>query len=330
MELEMSSLAIPHSWPIPSIRRRTALFDRVVLAVDFASASLAAGRWATNTIAQRADALLVHVASPSTDEVSGAVESTDDPMLQMVPALSGGLGGFGATLDVHSLSTIVRVGVPSQWLDTIAAESDAALIVLGRRANSARQRIGEPNVLERVSRRTAASVLVVPEGTTRPPDQVVVAVDNGPFAGLVIATAGAIAKLHQIPLIIMHVLAPAIGAYRRVIDAGRRIGRRIGTGLEQTPEHGAMPASAPAWLNELARSHTTPVDRVDIRVGDPAREITSAAVGLGSTLVVVGKRGADGAPARSLGSVARTLLTSAPLPVLGVDESSARIQMLNR
>src|SRR4029079_12996525 len=94
-----------------------------------------------------------------------------------------------------------REGTPAVW--------DAALIVLGRRANSARQRIGEPNVLERVSRRTDASVLVVPEGTTRSHDKVLAAVDDSPFGSLVIAAASAIAKLHEIPLIVMHVLAPA-------------------------------------------------------------------------------------------------------------------------
>src|SRR4029079_2778103 len=93
-----------------------------------------------------------------------------------------------------------REGTPAVW--------DAALIVLGRRANSARQRLGEPNVLERVSRRTDSSVLVVPEGTARPAEHVLAAVDNAPLAGFVIATASAIAKLNEIPLIIMHVLAP--------------------------------------------------------------------------------------------------------------------------
>ena len=317
----MSILAFPVGRRAPTIGQRTSIFDRVVLAVDFASASLGAGRWATKTIAQGTDALLVHVASPSSDGAPSSVEPSDDAMHHIVPALSGGLGGFGATLDVNSQSSIVRVGVPSEWLDTIAADSNAALIVLGRRANSARQRIGEPNVLERVSRRTEASVLVVPEGTTRPPDQVLAAVDNGPFAGLVIAMASAIAKLHEIPLIIMHVLAPAIGAYRRVIDVGRRAGGRLSAGVERIPEHGAISRRAPEWLNELTIAHSTAdVDRVEIGVGDPAREIVSAAVGLGSTLVVAGKRGSDGAPPLSLGSVARTLLTSAPLPVLVVAE----------
>jgi nucleotide-binding universal stress UspA family protein len=36
-------------------------------------------------------------------------------------------------------------------------------------------------------------------------------------------------------------------------------------------------------------------------------------------LVVVGMRGADGAPSGSVGSVARELLTRGPLPVLAVN-----------
>jgi nucleotide-binding universal stress UspA family protein len=57
---------------------------------------------------------------------------------------------------------------------------------------------------------------------------------------------------------------------------------------------------------------------VKTTVGDPAREIASVALEYGSALVVVGKRGADGAPLGSIGSVARELLTRAPVPVLAV------------
>jgi nucleotide-binding universal stress UspA family protein len=57
---------------------------------------------------------------------------------------------------------------------------------------------------------------------------------------------------------------------------------------------------------------------VHTTVGDPAREIASLALEYGSALVVVGKRGADGVPLGSIGSVARELLTRAPVPVLAV------------
>jgi nucleotide-binding universal stress UspA family protein len=54
-------------------------------------------------------------------------------------------------------------------------------------------------------------------------------------------------------------------------------------------------------------------------VGDPVREVTAAAMENERSLVVVGMRGADSAPVGSVGSVARELLTRAPMPVLVVN-----------
>jgi hypothetical protein len=173
-------------------------------------------------------------------------------------------------------------------------------------------------VRERVARRTDASVLVVPEGTVERPNCVLAAIDEGVFGRAVLAAAAAIASLHRIPLVVLHVLAPVSGAYERVIEHWRRsrrpslpsLGEAIGS---------AVSLSAPGWLRDISGSRDPlPVERVEIEVGDPAREIVRTARTLGAPLVVVGKRGADGAPAGSLGSVARLVLASCPMPVLAV------------
>ena len=59
-------------------------------------------------------------------------------------------------------------------------------------------------------------------------------------------------------------------------------------------------------------------DRTEVVSGDPVRGITAAAMASDRTLVVVGMRGADEAPVGSVGSVARELLSRAPMPVLVV------------
>jgi len=301
------------------------LFERVVLGVDFGAASLAAARWATAHVARGAHAILSHVVpcpEPSRDD-DGEGMLRMAALREMLPALAGGLGGFAATLDLPSARTVLRIGLPSRWLSTIANGAEASLVILGRRGDADRKRIGEPNVIERLARRTGASVLVVPEGTTEPPRHVLAAVDAGPFAPAVLRIARALARLHTCPLTVLHVLSPAAGAYDRVIRTartmmGERSRRRV---TDQVLAPSERPAQTARWLEELVRAQRSPgADRVEVAVGDPAREIAATAAAHGSPLVVVGQRGADDAPPGSLGSVARELLTRAPMPVLAVSD----------
>jgi nucleotide-binding universal stress UspA family protein len=54
-------------------------------------------------------------------------------------------------------------------------------------------------------------------------------------------------------------------------------------------------------------------------MGDPAREIARTGTERDAALLVIGTRGADEAPAGSIGSVARELLMRAPVPILAVN-----------
>jgi nucleotide-binding universal stress UspA family protein len=99
-------------------------------------------------------------------------------------------------------------------------------------------------------------------------------------------------------------------------------GRVLAVEAARTPSTGGLPAHTARWLLELARSNGLHErDRTVVRMGDPVREITATASAVTSTLVVVGMRGADGAPPGSVGSVARELLTRAPMPVLAVNRA---------
>lgn len=305
-------------------------FNRVVFAVDFSAASLAAARWATEHVVPRAHAILAHVA-PAVEDGFGAADAsraeTDDRSL--APALAGGLGGFGATLALSTARVVVRAGSPSRWLAAISHAANASLIVLGRRVNANRSRVGEPNVIERVSRRAGTSVLVVPAGTATPPGQIVAAVDDSELAPRVIAIAKRLARSHELPLTVLHVLSPIAGAYDRIIGASRHVLGRADTVRAPEPPQRmmAIPERTSRWLASLASQHVVGArEQVELAVGDPAREIVTAAASSQAPLVVVGMRGADGAVAGSVGSVARELLTRAPVPVLAVDDQSAHAE----
>jgi nucleotide-binding universal stress UspA family protein len=288
-------------------------FARLLAGIDFGPASLAAARWATSYIAPNARILVAHVAPvPDPTAVSGTLPPAE---------VAGGIRGFATTLSGQSARSVLRVGSPSEWLSRLANDNDSSLLVLGRRAQASRTRIGEPNVIERSARRTTASVLVVPEGTSMPPGHVIAAVDDSSFTAAVIRVARRVARLHAIPLTVLHVVYPADGAYERVIRTARNViaGTRHlrSRALEIVP--GALPDRTIRWLARLSREEAADVD-VDIALGDPAREIVGSAETRSRPLIVVGARGADLAPRGSLGSVARELLTRAPMPVLAVQE----------
>jgi nucleotide-binding universal stress UspA family protein len=299
------------------------LFPHVVLGIDFGSASLAAARWATAHVAIRAHAILSHVVPfpnhlPDAGDDEGA---GNESLRQMRPAVTGGLDGFAATLDVADAQNIVRIGSPSRWLSAVASGAEASLIVLGRRADASRMRVGEPNVIERTARRTRAAVLVVPEGTMHAPTRIVAAVDRSAFAPKVLAVAQRLARLHEVPLIVLHVLSPAVGAYERVIRTARHFlghGRRMRAERSDVPS--AVPPDTARWLADLGQSHVVlGRHRTEVAIGDPAREIAAIAGSIAGTVVVVGVRGADDTPRGSIGSVVRELFTRAPMPVIAVN-----------
>jgi nucleotide-binding universal stress UspA family protein len=308
------------SLPPPVGEVAASTFPRVVAGIDFSPASLAAARWATSHVARRAAAIISYIVPPP--QGSWGDDRLDRAELralrQTTPAVYGGLGAFAATLNVDSARTIVRIGRASHWLNALAANSDASLLILGRRSDSNRRGIGEPNVLERSARRSQASVLVVPEGTTEQPRRIIAAIDESEIAGRVLAVADSLALLHSCPLIVLHVVAPTEGTYDRVVQSRARQRNRIASAAS-----GPQPATTEAserWLADLVQGRQLAANhRIVVAVGEPARETIAAATSFEASLIVLGKRGQDDAPQGSIGSVAREVLTRAPIPVLAVE-----------
>lgn len=181
------------------------LFERVVFGVDFASASLAAARWATKYVAHRTNALLSHIV-PFPELLGGdedaSLHAERGPMLSV---LTGGLGGFAATLDLATFRAILRIGKPSHWLATIANQAQASLVVLGRRKRVSRDWVGEPNVAERIADSTSASILMVPEGQNDKPAHIVAMVDDSPTRQAIVRVAEALAQMNSCALTLLTV-----------------------------------------------------------------------------------------------------------------------------
>jgi nucleotide-binding universal stress UspA family protein len=307
--------------PARGARRDAA--DRALFGIDFGPASLGAARWAVEHVGPRDGGLLAHVVPwpDGTDALDVAVDG-ERTLRAMRPALMGGLTGFAASLRLERTRSVVRVGRPSAWLAALAAAEEARLIVLGRRRDAARHRIGEPNVIERVARRAACDVLVVPEGTQARVENVIAAVDAGPAAASVVAAALALARARDASLTLVHVLSPWHGSYDRLVrPRAARADEAADEAADAAPAgETAYRDAAYAWLAWLARDAGPPI-ACDLAVptGDAGREIAALAARRGASVVVLGKRGADEAPPGSLGSVARELLARCPLPVLAVE-----------
>ncbi|MEO7455659.1 MAG: universal stress protein, partial [Gemmatimonadaceae bacterium] len=281
-----------------------------------------AARWATSHVAPRANVIVAHVApSPSPEAEEDERDERALVTTERAPTIAGGLRGFAETLDAPSVRSILRFGSPSHWLSALSNDCEASLLVLGRRAHANRTRVGEPNVIERAARRSNASVLVVPEGTSSPPGHVLAAVDDSAFAPVVLRIARGLARMHAIPLTVLHVLAPTTGAYERVIRTAKHMiaGPHKVRAMALPTLPFALPERTARWLSDLRRSESgADCEPIDVALGDPAREIALAATTRREPIIVLGARGADLAPWGSLGSVARELLTRAPVPVLAV------------
>ena len=325
----MTSLMLRNPQPLP-LSATDSTFGRVLFGIDFGSASLGATRWATANVALRAHALLVHVAPAVGTEAtveqdaqipSGGLALSNDAKDLMLSSqrIRGGLAGFAATLPVPSAKALVRFGRPSEWLSTIANEAEVALMVLGRRVDANRTRIGEPNVIERATRRTNADVLVVPEGFDKPLGHVIAAVDESPISSKVIAISRWLSRLHEVPLTILHVLSPAAGAYGRVMRGVKQMlaERRANEASVLRQRIADESPRPPAWLARISESpEIVRRSRIEVAVGDAAREVAKVASEVEAPLLVVGMRGSDHAPPGSVGSTARELMTRAPFPVL--------------
>src|SRR5688572_15608748 len=112
-----------HLAPLPGAAPALApLFQHVVLAIDFGSASLAAARWATTNVARHAHAILSHVIPfrDRTADDGASVEPVEEELTEVRPTLLGGLEGFAATLDLASARSVLRMGQPSRCLSALA------------------------------------------------------------------------------------------------------------------------------------------------------------------------------------------------------------------
>ena len=276
---------------------------RVVIGVDFSSASLAAARWTAHHLVPEAELVLVHVVEvPKMPAYLRGIAFAADRMANRATAkMRVALTALGDALGSVRCAIEVRSGRPAEQLHAVAEEHDAELLVIGRAGKRARRVKQLGSTVERLLRRSAKPVMVAGGALSAAPRRILAAVDEGELARDVLDWAGRMAARTEAEssaaVTALHVTSDALSEY---------LGARGGD------------AAAVTWLKARVCESSLDSATTEIAVapGDPRHQILVAADAFESDLIVVGRRGADGAAGTEIGGVARAVLRPATRAVL--------------
>jgi nucleotide-binding universal stress UspA family protein len=279
------------------------LAQRVVIGVDFSHASLAAARWTALHLMPDAELVLVHVVEvPKMPAYLREVAFAADRMANRASAMMRvALTALGDALGSVRCAIEVRAGRPAEQLLAVAEEHEAELLVIGRTGNRARRVKQLGSTVERLLRRSARPVMVAGGALSAAPRRILAAVDEGELARDVLEWARRMATRAQPEspgaVTALHVTSDALSEY---------LGWRGGD------------AAAVTWLKARVSECSLDSATTEIAVapGDPRHQILVAADAFESDLIVVGRRGADGAAGSEIGGVARAALCPATRAVL--------------
>lgn len=278
-------------------------YRRIVIGVDFSTASLDAVRWVATELAPRAQLFLAHVVAqprvPSflRPHVADARDQDSDETT-LYPGLSGFAGLAGAALADVS----IRRGQPADELAAVARDVDADLVCVGRsqrRRGTGRFGATTP---QRLLARTSRSVLLVPRGTRGRPRSVLAAMSDGSEAQDVLRATARLAEGWDARVDLLHALDAHDDASLREL--------------------------AEAWLARRAEE----IPGLDKRTnaiggtGDAAQAILTQAAHAHSDFIVMGRRTVvehSEAFDACVGSTTRLITWTTPCPVLVVGAPSS-------
>ena len=155
-------------------------YRRIVIGVDFSTASLNAVRWVAAAFAPRATLHLTHVvARPRVPSFLRALVPDVRAHDPEEPTLCPGLSGFAGFAGARRAEVSVRSGEPADQLVVLADEVDADLICVGRsRRRRGSGRFGATTP-QRVLARTRRSLLLVPAAPPSHRGKILAAVSDG-------------------------------------------------------------------------------------------------------------------------------------------------------
>ena len=283
-------------------------YQRIVVGVDFSTASLNAVRWVAGQFAPLARIFVVHVVPEMRSP--GFLRGKEAPVpnvAQPEPALYPGLRVFADLAGARRSDVEILAGSPAAELARVAKEVDADLICVGRtRKRRGSGRFGATTP-QRLLSRTNIPVLIVPDTARLAPGSVLAAVSDGADGREALRIAARLAAAWDVPLDALHALEP------EVLSAVQR--------QPQDATDAELCRLAEEWITDQGIKLTSPPTRVNAvaRVGDAGEEIIAHAARNSIGLIVAGRRRHDVDPddaGMDLGSTIRLITWASACPVL--------------
>lgn len=307
--------------------------ERVVVATDLGQGALDAARWSAHDLAPGAEQVLVHVLElPEPPAALAGRSGPHDELLRT--ARTGAEARLGAMrqalverapADGGNVRTSVREGQPAEEIVRLAEAVDADLVVVGA-GGERDERRGAWAVLgttvDRVLHASATPVLVVRGAPSRPPRELLVAVDGSAASRRALGWADFLRRRFGARLTAVHVEPPPPFVLEHA-----------GVAMTAVPAVASDAAAAAESADERAAWLREQIDRSGIadgavsarvRVGAPAAEILAEQARIGADLVVIGTHGRGALGRLLLGSVASRVIRTAPCSVLAVGDPGRR------
>jgi nucleotide-binding universal stress UspA family protein len=283
-------------------------YRRIVIGVDFSTASLNAVRWVAESFAQRARLYLTHVvAQPHVPSfLRSLVADVRDREVEE-PTLYPGLSGFAGFAGARRAEVSVRSGEPADQIAALADEVDADLICVGRsRRRRGTGRFGATTP-QRLLARTRRSLLLVPSAPPLQRGMILAAVSDGIDGEHVLRAAEPLAADWDAPVDVLHAVHP--------------------TAPVNTAHASDLHRLTEAWLEERVEDMPALRRRMKAigRTGEAADAILTHAMRAHSDLIVMGRKAVVESSTGlecCIGSTTRLITWTTPCPVLVVGAGS--------
>jgi len=212
--------------------------------------------------------------------------------------------------------TELRVGHADRELTAAAGESGADIVAVGRHGQQRGIWKLLGSTVEELMRNSDVPVLLCRNPLDRPPQTVLVVVDESEPSRAALTWAGAIARQRDVTLVVLPVIN----------DWYARQAERVGSKTQAEVLLEAMAGRARRWLQETVEGLALDDAVVEVRSGGVVAEILAATERCRADLLVMGGTGAGRHGTARLGSVTRAVLHAGHCPVLivrGGDPASA-------
>lgn len=297
---------------------------RVLIAVDFGAASIAAARWVARHLAPDAELLLVHVVpvprAPAF--LARALRPPDVFVGAVADPMRHGLEGLAAELGAARVRVELRVGEPAEQLATVAAAERVDLICVGGPRRRGRTTGLGRNTVDRLLRRATVPLLQAGGPCDAPPDAILAAADGGARSEPVLRAAWSLAARLEARLVALHVIDEDVRAYARAMAVA------AGAAADAPIAEQALWGASARWLSRALEAAGARAHRAHVLVGrgDPGQEIVAACARARADVVVLGRTGHDSTERATVGTTTRAVLRDARCAVLvvpGMDPATA-------